>query len=368
MTAVRFTLNSLPHYRGALFRCLSEHEGLTVSVATGRKIGAADGIPEADAIRDVVELSEREFLGRAYWQSGVVRHAWRSPRHEVQVFTGDYKCVSTWAALVICRGRGVPSALWTHGWTRRDGALRRIMKHRFYSLADGLILYSIRAQKLGEEAGYRKPMHVVFNSERAELQPYSSPAARRSAERWITVGRLTATKRIDQVIRAQRAAGCQGRRVELTVVGEGPMAAQLHMLSEELGCNVRFAGAMYDKARVDAIISDSDILVSPGNVGLAAIHALALGIPVATSGSLDEQMPEIEAIDDGVTGVLFDSASPEAMSQAIGDFLASHEPSEVARSARAEVSARWLAPTQAARLRTAVESLAAGRLIRKDQI
>lgn len=42
--------------------------------------------------------------------------------------------------------------------------------------------------------------------------------------------------------------------------------------------------------------------VSPGNVGLTAIHSLTYGTPVCTHDDMANQMPEAGAIEDGYNG------------------------------------------------------------------
>ena len=46
-------------------------------------------------------------------------------------------------------------------------------------------------------------------------------------------------------------------------------------------------------------------VVSPGKVGLLAIHSLTYGIPVITHSSFDSQMPECEALQENLTGYFF---------------------------------------------------------------
>ena len=40
----------------------------------------------------------------------------------------------------------------------------------------------------------------------------------------------------------------------------------------------------------------SDLTVSPGNIGLTAIHSLSYGTPVCSHSNFNNQMPESEAI------------------------------------------------------------------------
>ena len=45
--------------------------------------------------------------------------------------------------------------------------------------------------------------------------------------------------------------------------------------------------------------------VSPGNVGLTAIHSLTYGTPVLTHDDFNFQMPEAEAIKENISGIFF---------------------------------------------------------------
>lgn len=48
-----------------------------------------------------------------------------------------------------------------------------------------------------------------------------------------------------------------------------------------------------------------DVVVSPGKVGLTAMHSLMFGTPVITHSDMDRQMPEVEAVVEGFSGMLF---------------------------------------------------------------
>ena len=61
-------------------------------------------------------------------------------------------------------------------------------------------------------------------------------------------------------------------------------------------------GETFDEAEISKLLNHADLCVSPGNVGLTAMHALAYGVPVATHNDFKNQMPEFEAITPGKTG------------------------------------------------------------------
>lgn len=97
----------------------------------------------------------------------------------------------------------------------------------------------------------------------------------------VFVGRLTAQKRVDLLLRAM---GALPPGLLLTVVGDGPERRRLERLAGNLGLGprVRFVGAV-EPERVLAHLADADLFVVPARqegFGLAAIEALLAGVPV----------------------------------------------------------------------------------------
>ena len=65
-------------------------------------------------------------------------------------------------------------------------------------------------------------------------------------------------------------------------------------------------GALYSEETICEYFQMSDIMISPGNVGLNCMHSLAYGVPVLTHNNLKFHGPEAEAIIPGKTGILFE--------------------------------------------------------------
>lgn len=100
----------------------------------------------------------------------------------------------------------------------------------------------------------------------------------------VTVGRLTAQKRVDRILDALAALKGRGRRLALTIVGDGPERGALEAQASRLGIadQTRFTGAV-EPARVAGAIGDADVFAFTAlgeGYGLAAAEALALGVPV----------------------------------------------------------------------------------------
>ncbi len=70
--------------------------------------------------------------------------------------------------------------------------------------------------------------------------------------------------------------------------------------------NVWLFGPCYEEDVIGELIYNADICVSPGSIGLTAIHSLMYGTPVVTHNDLTTQGPEFEAIIEGYNGAFFE--------------------------------------------------------------
>jgi glycosyltransferase involved in cell wall biosynthesis len=139
----------------------------------------------------------------------------------------------------------------------------------------------------------------------------------------VFIGRLTAVKKLDMIIHAISLLRDRGFLVNMTYVGDGPKKAELEGLTEQLGLqeNVWFYGPCYEERQIAQIIYNADLCVSPGDVGLTAIHAMTFGTPVISHNNFCHQMPEFEAIEEGKTGSFFAENDIESMASCIQSWL-----------------------------------------------
>lgn len=126
-------------------------------------------------------------------------------------------------------------------------------------------------------------------------------------------------------------------------------------MAADLGLAVHFFGACYDEDVTGQILYHSDLTVSPGKIGLTAMHTLMYGTPAITHDDLDRQMPEVEALTVNVTGDLFRRDDPVSLADAIGNWLtARRDRAAVRATCRAVVHDRWHPHVQAALIERAV--------------
>ena len=139
----------------------------------------------------------------------------------------------------------------------------------------------------------------------------------------VFIGRLTIEKRLDLIISAMELLRKKGLQINLTIIGEGKIKNDLDKLSNDLNLdkNVWFYGPCYNEKLLSKLLYNADVCVSPGNVGLTAIHAMMYGLPVITHNEFKMQGPEFEAIVPNKTGDFFEKDSIQSLAETISSWI-----------------------------------------------
>jgi N-acetyl-alpha-D-glucosaminyl L-malate synthase BshA len=129
----------------------------------------------------------------------------------------------------------------------------------------------------------------------------------------VHVSNFRAVKRVTDAIRAFKMILDSGMKAKFLLIGDGPDRSESESLARELGVwnHTRFLGK---QAELAALLSASDVFLIPsGNesFGLAALEAMACGVPVVSSdiGGL----PEVNV--DGVTGYVVKTGDVAAIAK-----------------------------------------------------
>jgi glycosyltransferase involved in cell wall biosynthesis len=330
------------------------------------------GIVHADTgrLKRFVKAPYR-LLGRIMWQPEAVKAA-LSKRYDAIIYLGDPNFASTWAGAAIARVRGVPVLFWAHGWLREsEKPLKARFRRTFFRLADRMLVYGERAKRLGMAAGYSgKRITVVYNSldvdradaviakiESGELESahprdlFSDP----SRPLIICTARITPLCRFDLLLEAADALSRRGMPINMLLVGDGPERPALDAMAKERGLALHFYGACYDEDILGQLIYRADLTVSPGKIGLSAMHSLMYGTPAITHDNLEEQMPEVEAVTEGVTGALFRYNDAEVLADTVGSWMAAgHDRKAVRDACRKAMHDVWNPHVQATIIEQAV--------------
>jgi glycosyltransferase involved in cell wall biosynthesis len=202
-----------------------------------------------------------------------------------------------------------------------------------------------RQRRRAAEFGRYRQLQVASRHMQAELEratagavpvawlPYpllearaAAPAARAEPPwRVLMLARLTAGKGGAHLLQALAAAEpALGRRLAVTIAGEGPERERLEALARTLGLQARFPGWV-DARQRRRLLAETDLLAMPSlwpePFGMAGLEAAAMGVPTVAYavGGIPEWLAA------GETGELAPGAPPtaagltEALVRALGD-------------------------------------------------
>ena len=118
--------------------------------------------------------------------------------------------------------------------------------------------------------------------------------------------------------------------------------------SLKLNNSICLFGENYDEKLNARFIMMADCCISPGNVGLTAIHCLSLGTPVITHGNLENQGPEVEVIIPGITGQFFKEDDINDLSAQIEEFVSPGKKKLIERDCFDVIKKHWTPENQRA--------------------
>ena len=154
----------------------------------------------------------------------------------------------------------------------------------------------------------------------------------------VTIGRLSAQKRIGDLIDGMRVLSDRGTAVPVTIIGDGVERESLEARARESGVDARFVGRV-PPAELPKYLDDMDVCVMPAEregLGLAAIEALVAGVPVVVT---EDGGGLLDVVEEGACGKVVPAHDPVALAQAVKGLLGN----PMAREAAATAGKRWRA-------------------------
>lgn len=246
---------------------------------------------------------------------------------------------STWVASLICKLRKKPVLFWGHGYYGNERYLRKFIRLLFYRIPDYHLVYGNRSRNLLIDLGF-KPDNLVtvynsldYNFHKRQYESKDHSELERlcfnlfpNREKYPTVlfiGRLTKEKKLSLLLKAMKIQKEKGNEINCLIVGGGPERENIEKLATDLDIKERiyFYGPCYDEWLNSKFIMLSQCCVSPGNVGLTAIHSLSLGTPVITHENFNNQGPEVESIIPNRTGFFFKENDISSLSDCIENIV-----------------------------------------------
>lgn len=291
---------------------------------------------ELSELRDAKE-THVGFIKSISFQCGIIPYAFK--KFDAYILTGATNNITHWILLALLKLMPQKkSFIWTHGLYGYESKRQMFVRRLFYSLVDEFLIYGEYARDNMITAGISSPekLHVIHNSldydEQMEIRKNIVPSSiykehfGNDNPSIIFIGRLTKIKKLDMVLDALSILKIKGHSYNMIFVGDGSEKDNLvgRCRSLHLDNQVWFYGPCYDEVENANLIYNADVCVSPGNVGLTALHAMMFGTPVITHNNFPWQMPEFQTIIEGKTGSFFEDNNVNSLSEKIFDWLNNH--------------------------------------------
>lgn len=209
---------------------------------------------------------------------------------------------------------GVPFALW----------LRLTLPHYF---ARACLIIPLNAGAQRNALAYGAPsarlVKTMWGTWGVDLEEFTPAVGQKAAAPTVLyVGRLHPEKGVVDLLQAFALVREQLPELRLKLIGDGPQRAHLEQLSHQLGVDaaVTFTGVLKNR-ELPPHFQAATVFILPSvttrkweeQVGMAALQALACGLPVVAtrSGALPEYLPE------GQVARLTPERDPQALAQTI---------------------------------------------------
>ena len=318
--------NLAAHYRTVIYKMIDEH--FSPDFFIGDTVGSPMKTMDNNQLNGFKKiLLHKNLLGPLYWQKGEVTLVFKPYKHFLM--TGNPNCLSSWLLLFFARILNKKTYLWTHGYYGDEKGLKLWLKNIFFSLGNKVFLYGDYAKNIMLEQGFsEKKLVPVYNSLDYDAQlsvrkklSYTTiykEKFKNDNPTIIYVGRIQKVKRIDLLVDAVDLLLRQGFRCNLVIVGkEVDYSISEKIQKQGLSATVWQYGPCFDETVLGELFYNASVCVSPGNIGLTAMHALMYGTPCVTHNNFKNQMPEFEAIEDNVTGTFFKENDIDSLIDAI---------------------------------------------------
>ena len=324
-----FINRSSIHYREDIYRLLDSDLNVDFYFGDNRPGGIKPA--DEDSLKNKKKTLHNINIGNFYWQVGLLNFLFS--KYEVVITPLDTYCINGWIFTLLAPIFRKKIFWWTHGAYGNEGTFKKMLLKWKIRHCYKVLLYGHYAENILINYGVDpNKLDVIYNSlsydKQVELRSRCQDDLyfnhfKNTNPNLVFTGRLTKVKKLNQILEAMNILKKNGLECNLTLVGDGEEKKNLEQIASSLNIsnNVWFYGACYDETQLSKLIYNADICVSPGNVGLTAMHAMAFGTPVISHDTYAEQMPEFEAIVSGETGAFFEKDDVISLANSIERWL-----------------------------------------------
>jgi len=325
----------LPQYRLPFFRLLQRsNPGIDIQVYHGDR--SVDSNRSSTGFESHYYRNyDYSFLGFSLvFQPGLMLGVIRNSP-DLLVIEGTFGILTNIFLLIVRRMKHLPSVYWTAGWnnpaiTGKRAQLKTHLIRLLLKLPDGAIAYGSSARDYLMAHGFSESKIIIAQNTidvetimtQRLLWLQSGKEVRKNITNNIDnlivyIGRMTALKRVDVLIRAFQSLREQKDNLALIIVGQGEQMVVLKQFIDLYHIpDIYLVGEIVEG--VESYFAAGDVFVMPGTGGLAINQAMALGLPVIATVADGTQN---DLIVQGENGYIVPVDDADALSDAIIDIL-----------------------------------------------
>ena len=253
----------------------------------------------------------------------------------------DVVMTTSWSPMVLepvlwCRMSGKRSMMWAESTPFSGlyrGATSQWMRRRLVRVSASYVTNGSGATAYLVELG-ADPRRIVTSCLPAAPRPsvQAVPVGNPAGTRFLDVGRLIERKHPVEMVEAFHSVANRHPTATLSIVGDGPMMAEVRRAAAPFGARVRISGTLEGAALAEAF-ANCDILVVPSERevwGIVVNEALAAGLFVIAT---DQVGSAIDLLDD-VSGSIVPAGDYRALAGAMEAAASNLDRTEEARQAR----------------------------------
>lgn len=332
LVPVLLVQNILTPYRLPFFQHLALSPSLELTIAYDRCEKDGNGLENIHMPSGLNCIGLKNvYLGHsqlAVYQRGFLSQI-HSGRYRVIIAAFNPRIISNVLAWIYSRCLPVKFIWWGHGMSPHSSPLAIRLRLLMARYADAIIFYdSTQADRFVSLGIPQDKVFVAPNSiDTEEIEHLATPHLKHQRYRVLYVGRLIPAKKVDLLIRGFASAYPRlDPKTILTIVGDGPEYASLADLAQRvgLGDHIEFVGSNYQQELLAPLFNSAWVSVSPGYVGLSAIHSLAYGLPMIVAEN-EPHSPEVAALSEGTNCLFFSSDDSEALANRLVELICDQE-------------------------------------------
>jgi glycosyltransferase involved in cell wall biosynthesis len=326
--------NLAPHYRSAIYKLMDKE--LNCDFYFGDQVDTPIKLMDTNELKGYKKTVKNIKIGyKSYmWQKGVVSLVFKN--YKYFILTGEHNFLSSLVISFFSRLLNKKVFLWMHGIKTEQEYYWKEKLHiySFYNMSTAFLLYGDYSRNLMIKKGFNgKKIFCIYNSLDYDTQLIirNGLVETKIYENYfgntypvlIYVGRLQKIKKIEQILESMHKLKNEGVFCNLIIVGENADDINFSQQIAGFGLeqNIWLYGPCYKEEKIGELIYNADVCVSPGNVGLTAMHCFVYGTPVITHNNFENQMPEFEVIQPGINGDFFIEDNLEDLTEKVKTWI-----------------------------------------------